>query len=489
MLRLRAIRASGDQGVAIVVAISVMVIALALSLTVVTLAVRQTQDSGTVRQRAVAVNAAEAAVDATFTTFQAAGPTLPCGPTAFPALTANVPVDAPVATIKVDYFKVDGTPITDCAVVQANLTRKPMRALVTATATTSGAGTEQASTRAMQAYVTLLPKMSQGFDKAIFSNGTLTVNNNHEVFGDGADNADVYSNADVVCPNGSNQTYHGSIYAQGKITFVGQCSVAGDVWAKGAVSLQHNQTTVGGGVTSSTSSVSVASLDKVAGTITAYTAVPTGCGSKCISGLLQGPPPAQPFPQMPMSKIDAWSVAAPDGPGYQRVADVGCTNTISGLQSAAGLGGAGKVVYTPCAVNINGQDLKLKNDLVIYATGGFAAANQVNVTSADGLPHKLYMIVPYGITCGSGSAPFGNITADNKFAVADNIDLMMYTPCNIDIDNHNDHFGQVFAGGTVNIDNHFDMHFQPLPMFGVDAASLPVMSYKVDIQYKREVRP
>jgi len=489
MLRLRAIRASGDQGVAIVVAISVLVIALALSLTVVTLAVRQNADSSTVRQRAVAVNAAEAAVDSTFTTFQASGATLPCGPTAFAPVTANVPVDAPVSTIKVDYFKVDGTPITDCAVVQANLTRSPMRALVTATASTSGAGTEQASTRAMQAYVTLVPKVSRGFDQAIFSNGNLTVNNNHEVFGDGADNADVYSNADVICPSGSNQTYHGSIFSQGNVTFVGQCSVAGDVWAKGAVSLQHNQTTVGGGVTSSTSSVSVASLDKVAGTITAYTTVPAGCGSKCISGLLQGPPPAVPFPQMPYSMIDAWSKPAPDGPGYVRRSDLSCTNTVSGLQAAANIGGAGQVVYTDCPVNINGQDLKLKNDLVIYATGGFAATNQVNVTSADGLPHKLYMIVPYGITCGTGTSTYGDITADNKFAVADNVDLMMYTPCDIDIDNHNDHFGQVFAGGTINIDNHFDMHFQPLPMFGVDPTSLPVMSYKVDIQYKREVRP
>jgi hypothetical protein len=414
---------------------------------------------------------------------------LPCGPTAFAPITANVPVDAPVSTIKVDYFTVDNVPITDCAVVQANLTRKPMRALVTATATTTGAGTQRPSTRAMQSYVTLVPKLSQGFDKAIFSNGNLTVNNNHQVFGDGADNADVYSNADVICPNGSNQTYHGSIYAQGKITFVGQCSATGDVWAKGPVSLQHNQTTVGGGVTSSTSSVAVASLSKVAGTITAYTTVPNACGTKCISGLLQGPPPAQPFPQMPLSKIDAWSAAAPDGPAYQRLADVGCTNTVSALQAAGSLGGAGRVVYTNCPVNISSQDLKLKNDLVIYANGGFSSANQVNVTSADGLPHRLYLIVPYGVTCGAGTTPFGNITADNKFAVADNIDLMMYTPCNIDIDNHNDHFGQVFAGGTINIDNRFDMHFQPLPMFGVDPVSLPVMSYKVDIQYKREVQP
>jgi hypothetical protein len=439
-----------------------------------------------VRQRAVAINTAEAAVDATFTTFQSAGPALPCGAGAFPSLTTGVPVDAPVATIKVDYFEVDGTAATCDAVHDLGRTA-PIRALVTATATTSGAGTQRPSTRAMQSYVTLIPKLSVGFDKAIFSNGNLTVNNNHQVFGDGADNADVYSNADVICPNGSNQTYHGSIYAQGNITFVGQCSATGDVWANGAVSLQHNQTTVGGGVTSSTSSVAVANLSKVAGTITATTGVPTGCGTKCFTGVKQGPPPAQPFPQMPLEKIDAWTVAAPNGPGYQRAADIGCINTVSALQAAGSLG-AGQVVYTNCPVNIKGQSLALKNDLVIYASGGFSAANQVNVTSADGLPHRLYLIVPYGVTCGSGSAPFGNITADNKFSVAQNIDLMMYTPCNIDIDNNNDHFGQVFAGGTINIDNHFDMHFQPLPMFGVDK-NTQVRSYKVDIQYKREVRP
>jgi len=65
--------------------------------------------------------------------------------------------------------------------------------------------------------------------------------------------------------------------------------------------------------------------------------------------------------------------------------------------------------------------------------------------------------------------------------------LMMYTPCNADVENQSDQIGQVYAGMQVNIDNKFDMQFKPLPVFGVDQTTVPLISYDVDITYKREV--
>lgn len=484
-----------DDGVAIVITIAVVVIALALSLTITTIAMRQNRDSGVDRQRAVAVNAAEAGVDATFTAFQSSGPTLPCGPGAFPDLDAMVPVDQPNVSTTVEYLKADGvTPITSCADVQNNLTRTPMTALITATATTATlGGGSTTGRRAMQAFVTLRPKIERGFDKAIFANGTLSVRNNHEVFGNEGNDADIYSNTDVVCPNGANQVYHGSIISQGGVTFTGQCSALGDIWAKGAVSLGHNQTTVGGRVLSSTSGVSVANVGGVAGTIMAATTVsPASCTSpKCIRGLVQGPPPRQDFPQMPLSKIGEWTAAAPAGAGYVQLPNYSgsCNNAGAAMVANAQLGGPGRVIYTSCAVGFSKtKDIPMKNDLVIYADGGFSSSNQVTFTSGDGQPHKIYWIVPYGTTC-QATAPTGGITTDNNFGVDPKIDMMMYSPCNISIQNQSDHFGQVYGGADVTIDNHFNMTYQPLPMFGINKDSLPLMSYDVDIVFKREVRP
>jgi hypothetical protein len=147
------------------------------------------------------------------------------------------------------------------------------------------------------------------------------------------------------------------------------------------------------------------------------------------------------------------------------------------------------VIYTPCVVEFSKtNDIPVKNDLVIYAAGGFTTSNQVTFTSGDGQQHKIYWIVPFGSTCRS-TAPTGDITTDNNFTVKSKIDLMMYTPCNVRVSNNADHFGQVYGGGTVSLDNKFDMYFKPLPMLGVDLSSLPLASYDVDIIYKREVRP
>ena len=66
--------------------------------------------------------------------------------------------------------------------------------------------------------------------------------------------------------------------------------------------------------------------------------------------------------------------------------------------------------------------------------------------------------------------------------------MMMYTPCNASIQNHVTQFGQIYAGGSATVDNQFDMDFRPLPVVGIDPSSVPILSYNVDINYKREVR-
>jgi hypothetical protein len=501
-----------DDGVALIVALNVMIIAIGLSLVVAWVAVQTNTDSGVDRQRAVSVNAAEAGVDAAFISLQAAGSTanpLPC-PGDLGNLSIAVP-DQPTVTRMISYTDMQGNPITDCNVLRTNAQRSKVRAIITSTANPIAlAGVTHKRTRVMQALVTLKPVLENGFDNAIFANANLTVNNNHTVYGNVGDDANIYSNGDVNCPTGSQQTYHGNLLAQGHIDLQGQCSVTGDAWGKNYVNIGHNQSTVGGRVISSTSYVNLANLSKISGNVFAGTTITPSCASpKCTQGLVQAAPPAQPFPQIlryDPTYFSQWTTATtatPPGLGYTLLNYTGaCDNTIvDQLQTyETNHPGVRTLVTTTCPVNFVGtsggaaKNFSLTSDLVIFADGGFTSSNQVNVQSADGTDHQLYWIAPYDRT-GPACAPTssttwnpGDIYTDNKFAVDSQIDMMMYTPCNANIQNHAEQFGQMYAGGSATINNNFDMAFRPLPVVGINPASEPVVHYNVDITYKREVR-
>ena len=500
MFRIVRARLREDDGIALIVALNIMIIAIGLSLVVAWIAVTTNRDSGVDRQRAVSVNAAEAGVDAAFISLQSAGGTsnpLPCpGSADIGSLTVATP-DQPVVTRTIAYTDLQGTPITDCTTLRANAQRSPVRAIITATAKPVAlGGVTQTRTRVFQALVTLKPVLQNGFQNAIFANATLQVNNNHTVYGNVGDDANIYSNGSVICPTGSQQTYHGNLFAQGGVDFEGQCSVTGDIWANNSVIVGHNQSTVGGRVISSTSSVSLANLGNIGGTVFAGTTISPSCASpKCTQHLVQGAPPAQPFPQITKSRIGEWTAPAPTGLDYTLVTYTGaCGDTvISALQTLETNNPGQKTLFqTSCAINFVGsnttaKNFSLTNDLVIFADGGFSTTNQVNMKSADGGSHKLYWIVPYENqpACSLASPP--NITTDNKFAVDSTVNMMMYTPCDAAIQNHAEQFGQIYAGGTATIDNNFDMAFRPLPVVGIEPSSEPLLHYDVGVTYKREV--
>ena len=501
MFRIVQARLREDDGIALIVALNVMIVAIGLSLLVAWIAVTTNRDSGVDRQRAVSVNAAEAGVDAAFISLQAAGSQtapLPCpGSADIGSLSVTVP-DQPVVTRSISYTDMQGTPITDCTTLRANAQRQSVKAIITATANPIAlGGVTQKRTRVMQALVTLKPVLQNGFQNAIFANASLQVNNNHTVYGNVGDDANIYSNGNVVCPNGSQQTYHGNLFAQGVVNFQGQCSVTGDVWAKNAVTIGHNQSTVGGRVISSTSSVTLANLSNISGNIFAGTTISPSCPSpKCTQNLVQAAPPSQPFPQILKSLISQWTAPAPTGLDYTLVTYTGACGdpVITALQNIENSYPNQRTLFqTSCAVNFAGtnstaKNFSVSNDLVIFADGGFSTSNQVNMQSSDGVTHKLYWIVPYDDQPTCATASPANITTDNKFAVASAVNMMMYTPCNASIQNHAEQFGQVYAGGTATIDNNFDMAFRPLPVVGINPASEPLLHYDVDITYKREVR-
>ncbi len=80
------------------------------------------------------------------------------------------------------------------------------------------------------------------------------------------------------------------------------------------------------------------------------------------------------------------------------------------------------------------------------------------------------------------------ITTDNQFNFATQVNMLVYTPCNLSFSNNADHLGQVIGGGQVSINNQFAMQYREVPLFGIDPTSLPLLSYKIDVVYKRETR-
>jgi len=62
-----------EDGIALIVALNVMIVAIGLSLLVAWVAVSTNADSGVDRQRAVSVNAAEAGLDSAFVALQSMG--------------------------------------------------------------------------------------------------------------------------------------------------------------------------------------------------------------------------------------------------------------------------------------------------------------------------------------------------------------------------------------------------------------------------------
>jgi hypothetical protein len=111
----------------------------------------------------------------------------------------------------------------------------------------------------------------------------------------------------------------------------------------------------------------------------------------------------------------------------------------------------------------------------------------VSFASNSSTARVLHWVVPYDATASIPCASPG-ITTDQQFNFATTINMLVYSPCNISFSNNADHLGQVIGGSAVAINNQFSMQYRPVPVWGIDPTSLPLLSSKIDIVYKRETR-
>lgn len=483
-----------EAGVTLVIAMMVMGVVSALSLVVITVAIKTNQESGRDRQRTVTVNAAEAGVDAVYASIQSSGTTLPCRWPATGTTAMNASPDQATAYSTVSYYSSTGAAMT-CSGGQLNASvNKPATAVVDGYGSAPSIAGQPVRTRHMQALINLTPIYGNSLNKAIFANSSLQFNNQTTLTGNSGPDADVYTNGNFVCAN--NQNFAGSVHAQGSITITGTCTIAGDAWAKlGVSNTSGSNGSIGGRVLSSTSTISLPSNFNVNGTLLAAGNISwAGCSAsgKCFANTSSVAAPSV-FP-LPILRgndatMDIWRAE-----GYTVVDDNVCGSapnysTIKNkIISTYARNGFKTLVRTTCPVMFKSDsNIPMSNDLAIFSYGGISSNNQVSFASNNSTPRVLHWVVPYdAATTLPCSSP--GITTDQQFNFATTVNMLVYSPCDIAFSNNADHLGQVIGGSAVQINNQFSMQYRPVPVFGIDPTSLPLLSYKIDVVYKRETR-
>lgn len=476
-----------DAGVTLVIAMMVMGVVATLSVVVVTVAIRTNQDSGRDRQRTVTVNAAEAGVDAAYAQIQSSGTTLPCRWPATGTSSVKAAPDTATSYATISYFNAAGAPMACTAGTLSASGVKPASAVVDGLGNAQPIAGQPAKQRHIQALVNLTPVYGDSLNKAIFADSSLAFNNQTTLVGNSGPDADVYTNGNFVC--GNNQNFAGSVLAQGSISIQGTCTIAGDAWAKlGVSNTSGSNGSIGGRVLSSTGNVTLPSNFNVNGTLLAAGSITWGgcsASGKCFPTTSVATPQSFPFPILrgDATTMDAWRAQ-----GYTVYYDNNCASIKSNVINVYAKKGSKTLLNTSCAVNFAGdKDIPMSNDLAIFAYGGFSSSQQVSFTSSNTTLRNLHWVVPADAVTSRPCVSPG-VTTDNQFNFATTVNMLVYSPCDISFANNSDHLGQVFGGSAVSINNQFTMQFKPVPVWGVDPTSLPLLSYKIDIVYKRETR-
>jgi hypothetical protein len=504
--------------------------ALSLTLTVTMTIIITTRGSGVDRQRAVAVSAAEAGIDATYAVLQSSGATLPCRWPTSGSLDA-MGTDATQIVATIAYYRADGSQITCNG---GTISEQPFKAEITSTAeTTALGGGSTRGTRTMQAQVNLHAAYSNALTDAIFSNGNLTFANYSSLAGQNGKDAHVYSNNSVFCQNGNNTTaFDGNWIAQGSVTLSNQCEITGDLWVKGNVSLNNNKATIDGYVRTSNGTVYAVPESNTHTMVGRLVQAPAPVSPQTLSGqinwdtcwtnsnrtTLADPPrcqwpatvPAPPVKPFPIIRGDATAQAAWVAGGYTIIKDSDPTmdpqcnrpesngrNWITNwlIDNASHLTGKTVLVVTCPSKELRFQNMgndrvNLSNDLAILAYSGLTTAGRTIFGSADGAHHVFHVIVPYDATASPTNCWGPTIRMDNQTAIQPELTTLLYTPCGTYMANNSTFTGQIFAGGDINVNNQFTMQFNqvPMPEGTVSDSGGSVNGYTLDVVYKREVR-
>jgi hypothetical protein len=477
--------AKSEDGIALVMAISLVALSGILIVTLITIAVREGRGTANNRDRAAAVTTAEGAVDATMAAVQGIDvATLPCGST---TTTSQAVPDVVTINTTVSYLDATGAalacpPPEDVVAAQV---------LVKSVATSTPAGGGLAVRRAFESLASLKPKFSNDLNKAIFGNAGVTIGNNFDLYGQSGPDADVYTNGDFSCTN--NEHFRGSVIApNGRISLSNTCLIDVNAYAKTGVTMSSG--TISGDVKVSAGSASITG-GTVAGRVYASATSPycTSNPSKCTIGAVKIP------------RVETFPTLNGDDATIQQYRDAGwdvieasywtsCTGNGSPgqwLEDNAKTAAKNTVIRTTCRLDFanNAKTVQLNHDVAIFADRGIGISNSIGFQSTtSGTPHQILFVHPadFATRVSATCASLGTgISLSNLVNMTSDVSELLYSPCNIDKQNQSTIYGQVYSGGVANVANKTDAYYKPVSVIGVTSSKV-VEYYDADILYKRE---
>ncbi len=472
-----------ERGIAMITALLVSLVVLFLSIVVVALSLHNSTISSFDRKRIQAVDAAEAGIDAWFSGLVTSTGGAVCNGTQWDGTlptTPNAAYDVSI-TLYSGWPPVPGLPplgneMTCPANPTDPLPADPLGALVISKGAAATSGSATVVSRTMQSEVRFTP-IYGGFNKAIFSDTGINLENKLNVNGYQGNDGDVYTNGNFALNN--NTDISGTVFAQGYAD-ISQGVVKANVWANNYVRLT-NGIQVFGNATSSTSYVSLSNNSTVFGNAKAGTTISGGTiEGTSTPNSPSGPPPQVPLPHLIYDQC-AWTCPPPTGAGYIEVDYSSCA-AAKAFITAGAVGDYVVKISPTCALSWgNNSVINLKGNLAIVTDGSFTTVNQTNWNSVGGT-WTLYVIRPWqaGLNCGSGNY---NVNVSNNTSFNNGMKLFVYSQCTINFGNNNAGGinGQII-GGTVNITNQMVVNYFPILVPGFN-----LTGYTVQPSYLREI--
>jgi hypothetical protein len=498
-------RIKSEDGAALITAILASAVVLILSASAVSLAIHNTDSSGYDRRRLQAVDAAEAGIDAYYAMLNTTGfsdvPTVTGSSSC--VLTRSLSA-TPASTFTVTPTFYTSKPADPTQGVPGCPQTSPFSTYVVLRSVGSVVG-QTAPIRTIQSMARLSTTGGSLVfpPTAMLGNVSIGLSANVQVFGNGSNNADLYSNGNISVSTQSN--IKGNMYVQGTVDIAnGNFQVTGDVWASSWVKVSGGW--IGGAVISSGSTTTtcptgsspasasiclsgnttVGALTsegaKAGGAISVKSpAVVNGTQSPNTSGI--GNPPAQTYPTYDSAKFT--QSGATDFPGY--VTSTSC----SAAQTAINNWTTGNLYIrlTGCPSFTQLPTKAVPGNLAILTDGGITMTTPTKLTNGDasGAGHTVYLVTGLSqsstaATCTSG----GDFVAQANTGFGSNLKSLLFTPqaCQVTINsNAFNGSGQIFSG-RINFNSNTSLTYAPISLPSEPAG---ISGVYVDIVYKREV--
>jgi hypothetical protein len=477
------VRFRDERGVAMITALLVTFVVLLLSISVVSVSIHNTEQSGFDRRRLLAVQAAEAGIDWYYHHLSVTPPqNLAC--------TATGVVDSGPNTAEwsasIALEDASGTPLS-CP-LPFGIT--PSASMITS----EGRSPTGTLLRTMQSYVRTKP-IFEGSGTAILATSPTDITNKLTLMNNEGGDANIF----VSCPSApcslslnNNQTISGNLYVLGSVDLSNSVVVEGDVWARDGVTVGTGAI-VHGNVISSTGAISVTNPASIRGDATAGTTVGVQAlvGGTILENTVSPDPPSQPFPEL---DFDATEKAAWEAQQFEVKTFADCASAKAwilgfGTVPVNVFGTKNYVVRITAVCSLvfdNLTSINVPGSLAIVTDGSISMQNRVTFT-AVGNDRQLFLTSRYrtGLTCSSGSYNVSTSNNANFLNVFETprLDVLLYSPCTVTVQNSNAFSGQVIAP-DVDISNQTTINFVPVAIPGVTA----VIGFTQEPQYLREVK-